>query len=99
MDVEAEMQRGLLPGAIALSSKFVPALKKVTFQTMDSAKNFLADAPAAGAGSDGGEQRGAAGRGGGELRSRRQHREVELSTGSLGSSSGVGEGSGSRKDD
>lgn len=96
MDVEAEMQRGLLPGAIALSSKFVPALKKVTFQTMDSAKNFLADAPAAGAGGDSSEQRGAArGGGGGELRSRRQ-REVELSAGLGG---GGGEGSGSRKND
>ncbi|KAL4442065.1 hypothetical protein ABPG77_011326 [Micractinium sp. CCAP 211/92] len=98
MDVEAEMQRGLLPGAIALSSKFVPALKKVTFQTMDSAKNFLADAPAAGAGGDSGEQRAAARSGGGDLRSRRP-REVELSAGGLGSSSGSGEGSGSRKDD
>ncbi len=29
MDVEAEMARGLLPGSIALSSKFVPAIKKV----------------------------------------------------------------------
>lgn len=29
MDVEAEMARGLLPGTIALSSKFMPAIKKV----------------------------------------------------------------------
>ena len=37
MDVEGELARGLLPGALALSAKFVPALKKVTRTTVESA--------------------------------------------------------------
>ncbi len=96
MDVEREMQRGLLPGAIALSSKFVPALKKVTAQTIDSTRRFLQEAPeAGGAGGSGGGQ---AARGGSEGAAVRQgdggaaaglrargRREVELTEGgSLG---------------
>ena len=57
------MQRGLLPGAIALSSKFLPALRKVTAQTIDSTRRFLQEAPEGAGGaarpargaSDGGE--------------------------------------------
>ena len=65
MDVEGEMARGLLPGAIALSSKFVPALKKVTTQTVESAKSFLQEGPAAAAAAAAG---GSSGNGGGEGR-------------------------------
>lgn len=101
MDVEREMQRGLLPGAIALSSKFVPALKKVTAQTIDSARRFLQEAPeAAGAGGAAGGRAARGGGDGGDGAARRQgdgsaaglrargRREVELSE----SSGGLGAG-------
>lgn len=96
MDVEREMQRGLLPGAIALSSKFVPALKKVTAQTIESTRRFLQEAPeaagvaggsagrhAARTGSEGGGEGAAVRHGdssGAGLRARGR-REVELSEG------------------
>ena len=35
MEVDAEMQRGLLPGGLALSAKFVPALRAVAFRTVE----------------------------------------------------------------
>jgi hypothetical protein len=35
MEVDAEMQRGLLPGALALSAKFVPALRAVAARTVE----------------------------------------------------------------
>ncbi len=35
MEVDAEMQRGLLPGALALSAKFVPALRAVAYRTVE----------------------------------------------------------------
>jgi hypothetical protein len=94
MDVEAEMARGLLPGAIALSSKFVPAIKKVSRHTLESAKAFLQDAPEASGGSGSGGGGGcptpaplAAG-----LRNRR--REVEMTEGAAGTGAPS-----SRKDD
>ena len=68
MDVEGEMARGLLPGAIALSSKFVPALKKVTAQTVESAKSFLQEGPAAAGGAAAAGGSGNGGNGGGEGR-------------------------------
>ena len=107
MDVEGEMQRGLLPGTIALSSKFVPALKKVSAQTFESARTLLAESPAAGGDTrgargsdDGGAMRGGAAAAAAGLRSRRQ-REVELSEGaSLGSTSRfAAEAGASRKDE
>ena len=47
MDVEREMQRGLLPAAMSLSAKFVPTLKRVAGRTVESAKHFLQDQPPA----------------------------------------------------
>ena len=35
MEVDAEMQRGLLPGALALSAKFVPAIRAVASRTVE----------------------------------------------------------------
>ena len=35
MEVDAEMQRGLLPGGLALSAKFVPALRSVAYRTVE----------------------------------------------------------------
>ena len=35
MEVDAEMQRGLLPGALALSAKFVPAMRAVASRTAE----------------------------------------------------------------
>lgn len=115
MDVEREMQRGLLPGAIALSSKFVPALKKVTAQTIDSARRFLQEAPeAAGAAAGGRAARGSGDGGDGAARRQghgsaaglrsRGRREVELSEGGgfgAGTSRFATEAAaaGSRKDD
>jgi hypothetical protein len=115
MDVEREMQRGLLPGAIALSSKFVPALKKVTAQTIDSGRRFLQEAPeAAGAGGGGAGHTAHAGGEGAAFRQgdgsgaglrARGRREVELSE---AGGAGVGTSrfgaeaaaaAGSRKDD
>jgi hypothetical protein len=43
LDVDAEMQRGLLPGAVALSGKFVPVLQSVSQRTLNTAREFLAD--------------------------------------------------------
>ncbi|EFN50506.1 hypothetical protein CHLNCDRAFT_55812, partial [Chlorella variabilis] len=108
MDVEAEMARGLLPGTIALSSKFVPAIKKVAAQTIDSAKTFLQDAPEGGAAGAGGEAGGVHRRLAGDadgaaagLRSRR--REVELTESSRDASASqffdADSAAGSRKDD
>lgn len=81
------MARGLLPGAIALSGKFMPAVRKVAGQTLASAKQFLAEAPEqqqqgggagrhSGGGGGGAARHARAGSGDG-LRARR--REVELS--------------------
>lgn len=44
LDVDTEMQRGLLPGLLALSAKFVPTVKSVAERTVDTAKHFMADA-------------------------------------------------------
>ncbi|CAL8460688.1 g219 [Coccomyxa elongata] len=43
LDVDAEMQRGLLPGAVALSGKFVPVLQSVSQRTVATVREFLAD--------------------------------------------------------
>jgi len=40
MEVDAEMQRGLLPGALALSAKFVPALRAVAYRTVEVSTRF-----------------------------------------------------------
>lgn len=42
MEVEAEMQRGLLPGALALSGKLWPAVQTVARRTAASAQGWLA---------------------------------------------------------
>lgn len=107
------MQRGLLPGAIALSSKFLPALRKVTAQTIDSTRRFLQEAPEGAGGaarpargaSDGGEAAAGArqGDGGAAGLRARGRREVELSEGGFGAgTSRFGAEAavgGSRKDD
>jgi hypothetical protein len=49
LGVEAELRRGLLPGALSLSAKFVPTIKAVTSRTVESARAFLAEQPAAAA--------------------------------------------------
>ncbi len=41
--MDAEMQRGLLPGAVALSGKFVPVLQSVSQRTVATVREFLAD--------------------------------------------------------
>ena len=46
LDVDAEMQRGLLPGAIALSGKFGPAVRGVAQRSAEAVRTFVAD-PAA----------------------------------------------------
>jgi len=43
LEVEAEMARGLLPGAMALSSKFMPVVSSVTLRTIEQAKAMLAE--------------------------------------------------------
>jgi hypothetical protein len=66
MGVEEEMQRGLLPGALALSAKFVPTVKAVAWRTVESGRALLADGPASphaagGGGADAGAGEGEAG--------------------------------------
>ncbi len=43
LDVDAEMQRGLLPGAIALSGKFMPAVCGVAQRSVAALRTFAAD--------------------------------------------------------
>lgn len=43
LDVDTEMQRGLLPGAMALSAKFVPVVQRVSQRTVEAVKDFVAD--------------------------------------------------------
>ena len=43
MEVDAEMQRGLLPGALALSGKLWPAVQTVVRRTAASAQGWLAE--------------------------------------------------------
>ena len=43
LDVDAEMQRGLLPGAIALSGKFVPAVRGVSQRSVEAVRLFVTD--------------------------------------------------------
>jgi hypothetical protein len=43
LEVEAEMARGLLPGAMALSSKFMPVVSSVAFRTIEQARIMLAE--------------------------------------------------------
>jgi hypothetical protein len=46
LDVDAEMQNGLLPGLLALSGKFVPTVRSVAQKTVDSARRFVESTPA-----------------------------------------------------
>lgn len=41
--MDTEMQRGMLPGAMALSAKFVPVVQRVTQKTLEAVKDFVAD--------------------------------------------------------
>ncbi len=43
LEVESEMARGLLPGAMALSSKFMPVVSSVTLRTIEQARVMLAE--------------------------------------------------------
>mmetsp|Transcript_6786 Transcript_6786/g.15020 ORF Transcript_6786/g.15020 Transcript_6786/m.15020 type:complete len:180 (-) Transcript_6786:376-915(-) len=44
LDVDAEMAKGSLPGAISLANKFVPALKSVVHKTIESIMQAIAPA-------------------------------------------------------
>lgn len=41
--MDTEMQRGMLPGAMALSAKFVPVVQRVSQKTLEAVKDFVAD--------------------------------------------------------
>ena len=41
--MDTEMQRGMLPGAMALSAKFVPVVQRVSQKTLEAVKDFMAD--------------------------------------------------------
>ncbi|CAD7704286.1 unnamed protein product [Ostreobium quekettii] len=41
MDVDAEMQKGALPGLMSLGAKFVPAVKTVSQKTLESTKSLI----------------------------------------------------------
>lgn len=41
LEVDAEMQRGLLPGALALSHKFVPAIKRVARRSVHALTEWV----------------------------------------------------------
>ena len=41
LDVEGEMQNGLLPGIMVLSGKFIPTVQKVVHRTIDAGKRLL----------------------------------------------------------
>ena len=43
LDVDTEMARGLLPGALALSGKVMPAVTRVAHRTADAFREFLHD--------------------------------------------------------
>ena len=43
LEVEAEMAKGLLPGALALSSKFMPVVTSVTLRTIEQGRMMLAE--------------------------------------------------------
>ena len=58
LDVEGEMARGLLPGAMALSAKFVPTVKSVALRTFESARAMMAEGGGGGGGGGGGSQGG-----------------------------------------
>ncbi|GAB4820674.1 hypothetical protein N2152v2_007720 [Parachlorella kessleri] len=87
LDVESEMQRGLLPGLMSLSAKFVPTFKAVASRTFESTKHLLQEAPPASGSSSGGggsdtnfAASSASGGGGGAAAApaRRSSREAEL---------------------
>lgn len=41
MDVDNEMQKGALPGSVALAGKFVPSVRSVSSKTLDSVMEFF----------------------------------------------------------
>lgn len=45
LDVEGEMQNGLLPGIMVLSAKFIPTMRKVIHRTMEAFKKILEGPP------------------------------------------------------
>jgi hypothetical protein len=45
LDVESEMQNGLLPGIMVLSGKFVPTMTKVVRRTIEAGKKILEGPP------------------------------------------------------
>ena len=44
LDVDAEMQRGLLPGILALSAKLLPTVQRVARNTVQSLQRFVQEA-------------------------------------------------------
>ncbi len=45
LDVEGEMQNGLLPGVMVLSSKFIPTIRKVIRRTIEALKKIVEGPP------------------------------------------------------
>eukprot|EP00887_Chlorella_sp_A99_P002604 scaffold6.g2604.t1 len=88
LDVEAEMERGLLPGAVSLSAKFLPTLHKVAGRVVESGMQLLQDGPQAaptrGGGSGGGDGGAARREHDGLRQRRREEAELELSESSHG---------------
>ena len=41
--MDAEMQRGLLPGAVSLSAKFMPVVQRVAQRSLEALRQFIAD--------------------------------------------------------
>lgn len=45
LEVDAEMQRGLLPGLLVLGSKLAPTVRSAAFRTAAGMAHFAQDAP------------------------------------------------------
>jgi hypothetical protein len=76
LEVDAELQKGALPGALALSAKFMPTLQRVGSRTMESARQLLLVDGQQGSHSQG------------HRREQAQRQEVEVSAGSAASAAG-----------
>lgn len=106
LDVEGELARGLLPGAMALSAKFLPTVQSVARRTFESGKAFL-DATASTEGENNNDARTPrehaehAERAGGRSKHdgvRARRKEVELTPGDINLVGGDLVGRGNRKD-
>jgi hypothetical protein len=77
LEVDAELQKGALPGSLALAGKFMPTLQRVGSRTMESARQLLV--------ADGQQDSHSQGR----QREHAQRQEVEMSAGSAASAAGA----------